>query len=153
MQARSFKLFWYYWLVVAVFGVIGFGLALIFLPNLMQDFFNWFLATFANKNTAFGGEAKDYIVFVYGIVGGVMIGWGVSLLALLFGSFRQGERSGWNALALSVLGWYIFDSGFSIVSGFAGNLIFNTAFLVLFAVPLVATYKSFYGSLTPAKNF
>ena len=56
------------------------------------------------------------------------------------------SREGWFTITVSVLAWFIPDTAFSLWSGFWQNAVFNTVFVVLFAIPLAATYRAFPAS-------
>jgi len=135
---------WWGWLLLATLGVALFGLALIILPEAMQRFFGWVLFSGQHAPIELSARANEYVIFIYGVLGAVMVGWCVTLLALLLGPFRRGERAGWDTLALSITTWYVIDSGWSLWSGFWENAALNTLFLLLFAIPLAATYRAFH---------
>ena len=142
--------FWQRWLIVVTVGVIVYGFSFILLPDLTQSLFNIIFFSSADASRQFSDQANDYIAFAHGVLGAVMIGWMVALLPILTGTFREGERSSWNAIAFSVLVWYVVDTAFSLYSGVPANALFNTAFLVLFAIPLVATYRHFQRGTNPS---
>jgi hypothetical protein len=133
--------FWWRWLVAVTGGVMVFSLSLILLPQTIQSIFNPF---FFPPSTRFDADASRYINFLYALLGAVMIGWMVTVLFVLMGAFRRGERAAWNAVTLSIVTWYLIDSSVSILSGFAANAVLNTVFLALFIIPLAATYRQFY---------
>jgi multisubunit Na+/H+ antiporter MnhE subunit len=140
---KRVNLFWWYWLLVVTDGVILFGLAFILLPDVMKAFFNWLLFSSTHVDTQFSPEAVSYQSFVYGVLGAVMVGWGVALFLMIFNFWRRGEFVSWYSLATSIFIWYVIDSGFSISKGYVENTISNTVFFVLYAIPLAATYKAF----------
>ncbi len=141
-------LFWWRWLVLAACGVLLFGLSFVVLPDLTQRFFNLLLFSSTQRNPAFSDAAVAYITLAYAVLGAVMFGWAIALLYALFGPFRRGLREGWNAVAVSLAAWFIPDTTFSLRSGFWQNAALNLVFAVLFAIPLVATYKAFHGRPT-----
>lgn len=69
------------------------------------------------------------------VMGGVMFGWGLTLLAI----FRAVGADGriWRGVSWAVLGWFVVDSSLSVATGLAGNAIANMLFLVQFLVPAV----------------
>jgi hypothetical protein len=111
------------------------------LPDLTQSLFNILFFSSPDASRLFSDQANDYIAFAHGVLGAVMIGWMVALMSLILGAF--GQRSTWNAITFSALTWYVVDTGFSLYSGVVANALFNTVFLVLFAIPLAATYGQF----------
>ena len=136
--------FWWYWLIVAACGVIVFSLDMIIAPNLVQQqFFDAMFFSSAQMQTVFSDTAALYILFIYRVLGAVMVGWMISLLFILAGPFRQGQREGWYAVTVSIMVWFLIDSGFSISTGFWQNAVFNVIFFVLFIIPLAATYRRF----------
>lgn len=137
---------WWRWLVLVVCGVMIFSLGMVVAPNLIQQFFDIMFFSSSQAHTAFGDAATSYIKFVYGVLGAVMIGWMTTLLCILVGSFRRGEREAWWAVATSIVVWFTIDSGLSVLTGFWQNAVFNTLFLILFVIPLAATYQHFNGS-------
>jgi hypothetical protein len=134
---------WWYWLVIVTCGVTIFSISLVILPDFMQLFFNAMLFSSSQAHTTFGEIAYSYIKFLYGILGAVMVGWSVALLFILAGPFYRGQREAWYAITVSVLVWFMLDSSLSISAGFWQNAVFNTMFLIFFAIPLVATYRYF----------
>ncbi|WP_193199869.1 hypothetical protein [Nostoc sp. MG11] len=134
---------WWYWLVIVTCGVTIFSISLVILPDFMQLFFNAMLFSSSQAHTTFDEIAYSYIKFLYGILGAVMVGWSVTLLFILAGPFHRGQREAWYAMTVSVLVWFVLDSSLSISSGFWQNAVFNTMFLIFFAIPLVATYRYF----------
>jgi hypothetical protein len=62
-------------------------------------------------------------------------------MAIVVGSLRPGAGAAWKTLALSITLWFIIDSGYSLATGVAAHALFNVGFLILFAVPLAATYQ------------
>lgn len=131
--------FWVRWLLAGLVGVGAFGMALVLLPGPMQSLFN--IVAFGAPDTpaAFGVEATAYLAFVYGVLGAVMAGWSIALLAIVHGPFRRGERWAWGAVTGSLGLWFVVDTTFSLVSGFPGNAVLNCVFALVLAVPLIAT--------------
>ncbi len=71
-----------------------------------------------------------------------MVGWGTALVLVVRGPFASGAAIGWRIIAVSVTAWFVLDTAYSLWSGFWQNAVLNVVFLVLFAVPLAATYNS-----------
>lgn len=83
------------------------------------------------------GPPHDYVRFVYGVLGAVIIGWMATIAAILRGPFRRRETWAWWAVAGALLLWFVVDTTLSIVLGFMGHALFNTGFLVAMGVPLI----------------
>ncbi|MBX9796246.1 hypothetical protein [Sphingomonas sp.] len=77
----------------------------------------------------------------FGVLGGVMCGWGVTLFAAFQAAERiAGDARGiWRWLLASILFWFAVDSTLSVATGFALNAVMNVGFLVALALPLFAT--------------
>lgn len=132
--------FWQRWLIVVTGGVIVYGLMLILLPQTTHTLFNTLFFASSESIRRIGTDSSHYVALVYGVLGAVIIGWMVTIMALLISSFPTQPRNTWNIITLSVVTWYIIDSGFSLVIGSLAHVLFNTGFFVLFAVPLIALY-------------
>ena len=92
---------WYRWLQVAVGILMIFGISMVLAPDWIRTFFS--LIVYGSPGaieTGFPAGANDYIVLVHGVLGAVMFGWGLTLLLVLMGPFRRGEKEGWNMFAL-----------------------------------------------------
>lgn len=133
--------FWRRWLMGVTGGVIVYGLSLILLPGVARGLFNGLFFSSPEMAHLFIEETNIYTVFAHSILGAVLVGWMLTFMCILLWSFRPGNRDAWNTLVVSVVGWYIIDTGYSLYAGVMAHAVFNTAFLVLFAVPLAATYR------------
>lgn len=136
-------IFWRRWLVVACLLVLMFGAALVVLSTPAQEAFE--STYFAPRSAVpLSPDAVDYTAFMGAVLGSVMVGWAALLLFVLNGPFRRQEPAGWNMLAVSLLAWFVPDTAYSLFSGFWQNAVLNTVVLVLFAIPLAATYTRFH---------
>ncbi|MDO8578124.1 MAG: hypothetical protein Q7R50_02970 [Dehalococcoidales bacterium] len=139
-------IFWWRWLVVAAIAELLFGLSLVTLPHSTQQFFNFLFFSSDQGAPIFEVAAVNYITFVCAVLGAVMCGWAVLLLYVLIGPFRRGLSEGWNMIAVSLGAWFVPDTVISLWSGFWQNAVLNLVFGILFAIPLVATYRAFHDS-------
>ena len=139
---------WIRWLIATSLFVAAFGLSMVVLPQIPESYFNFILFGEFAEHTRFSADAHDYIRFAYAVMGSLMAGWVVSLLALIVGPFRRGERSAWITIAVSVGVWFVLDSAASVALGFWQNAVSNVGFAVLFAIPLLATYRTFFPTAT-----
>lgn len=135
--------FWWRWLVGVDIGVMLFGLTLVLFPSLARQAFSLMVFSDPSVIDAFSFEAANYITLSHGVMGSVMFGWGAAMMFTLFSQFREGVRVGWLNLAVSVGLWYLPDTYLSLQTGFWQNAILNTVFVILFAIPLAATYRMF----------
>jgi len=130
---------WINWLLAVAVGVVAFGLVLVLLPSLTRQGFSLLVYASAERIDEFGIEPARYISLAHAVLGGVMVGWGSALFYITRTLLARGSRIAWNLVALSVLAWFIPDTSYSLLSGYWQNALLNTVFLILFAVPLLAT--------------
>jgi hypothetical protein len=133
--------FWYRWLVAVTVGMMAFGLFMVLAPGLTRQGFSLMVYADADRIGEFGARAADYIELVHAVMGAVMFGWGTAMLLVLRGPFRRELREGWTILAVSLTAWFVPDTIFSLASGFWQNAVLNAVFLVLYGIPLAATYR------------
>lgn len=137
--------FWQRWLLIATVISAVYGLALLAFSGPMLSIYDGVLFAGVSTEARLGADAAAYIRFIFGVLGAVMTGWMSSLLVLAAGPFRRGEKSAWLAITLSVVVWFVVDSGFSLVAGYWQNAALNVGFAVIFAIPLGATFRHFFG--------
>ncbi|MEJ2391573.1 MAG: hypothetical protein P8019_09275 [Gammaproteobacteria bacterium] len=140
---RSSLPFWSLWLRLISAGVALFGLALVLAPGVARGGFALLLYGDAERLEQFGTEAIAYISLAHAVLGSVMLGWAVLLFLVAGGPFREARPHAWLILAVSVSAWFIPDTLFSVWSGFWPNAVLNVVLLLLFAIPLAATYGIF----------
>lgn len=134
--------FWVGWLLVVAGGVVLFGFVLVVAPEPARRAFSLLEFGDAQRLEAFDESAVQYISLAHAVLGGVMVGWGTALVLVVRGPFASGAAIGWRIIAVSVTAWFVLDTAYSLWSGFWQNAVLNVVFLVLFAVPLAATYNS-----------
>jgi hypothetical protein len=136
--------FWFRWLQFATIGVILYGAGLIVMPGLTLDFFSLiFFGGTGGFQARYSHEAIEYIKFIHGDLGSIILGWGVTFYLILSGPFRRAEMGGWAMLALPMAAWFVSGAVHSLYTGYRQNVIFNLVFLLLYAIPLMATRKCF----------
>ncbi len=123
---------------------MGFGVTLVVARALALEGFSLLVYGDPKHIAAFGAEAVEYIALVHAVLGAVMFGWGAALLLVARSLFAHGVREGWQIIAISIAVWFVPDTAFSLWSGFWQNAVLNVVFIVLFAVPLTATYRVFH---------
>ncbi|MBZ0318843.1 MAG: hypothetical protein K8L91_20675 [Anaerolineae bacterium] len=133
---------WRRWLIVVTIGVMVYAAGLMLLPQTMHGLFNALFFADSKQVRRIGEDNVEFIQLVYGVLGAVMIGWMVTLLALMRHNFQTDPRGIWQILVLSIGVWFVVDSGFSVVTGFVEHAVFNMGFLVLYAIPLVGMGRS-----------
>ncbi len=129
----------------AALVVIALSAVLLLAPALGLGFFDWVYFAGAAEATPLGAEADAYLRFTNGVLGAVMIGWMLLIMALARGPFRRGEAFAWNLIAASMATWFVVDTTFSLANGVFGNALLNLGTLIMFAVPLALSRSQFQG--------
>jgi hypothetical protein len=142
VAAQPIRKLWANWLVVWVEFVGAFGAVMLLSRAFTTQFFNWVVFGSTDSPSTFSPEALDYLRLTFVVMSAVMVGWAALLWFVARGPFRAGERWAWTALTVSIIGWYVLDSTFSLIAGFPENAILNTVFVAGSIPPLVATRPS-----------
>lgn len=145
---KGIALFWWRWLVAVTVSIMAFGIGMVLLPDLTRQFFGLLVYSSSEGISAFGGPAVVYVTLAHGVMGAVIFGWGTALLFIVLGPLRRASFEAWLALAVSLAAWFVLDTALSLWLGFWQNAIFNTVFIVLFAIPLAAMYRLCRGAST-----
>lgn len=145
-EATRPSAFWVTWLSLVSVGVALFGAILVIAPVLARIGFSWLVYSDPKHIDNFNPQVIDYISLAHAVLGAVMFGWGVLLAFVVRTWFNRGVREAWLAVTLSVVAWFVPDTTYSLWSGFWPNAVLNVVFLVLFAVPLLATRSAFHGT-------
>jgi len=111
--------------------IAGAGLALIIMGLVWPDAMAWLYRLAGPGTTTEFGPAAMLGVAIYG---GVMVGWGSTLV--LLGKGRPTEM----AVGIGVLAWWVTDSAASIASGYPLNVVGNLGFLAVFMPLLIALW-------------
>jgi hypothetical protein len=133
--------FWRYWLIAVTIGVMLFGATMVVAPNLTRQLFGVLFFSSPEAINGFDNQAVAYISLIHAVLGAVMFGWGTAILFIVLGPFSRISSEAWLTLVVSLAAWFIPDTLFSFWSGFWQNAVLNIVFIVLFAIPLVATYR------------
>ena len=88
------------------------------------------------------GLPREHVLFVYGVLGSVLVGWMVLLAAVAAGPLRSGAPWARSALAASVGTWFVLDTGFSLAVGSWQHAVFNLGFLAALGVPVAGCLLS-----------
>jgi hypothetical protein len=88
-----------------------------------------------------GGEAIAFtpaLRFSLGLMGAITIGWAVMIYGVMRVAFTLGSqgRPLWDAITSGLIAWYVIDGICSIATGFALNIIPNTALAAMYLVGL-----------------
>lgn len=140
-MAHTSLQFWQRWLLATTTLTIVFGLLLMLAPRFARESFSWLFYASPTHIDAFGAEAVRYITFMHGALGAAIVGWGIVLTCVALGPFGRGTREGWTAIAASLAGWFVPDVAVSLWFGFWQNVALDGVFAVLYAAPLIGTWR------------
>ena len=140
--------FWYKWLFGVSIVITIFGCVLAFFPqSSIVDFAinNQVDPVFWENGQVPDGAAR-FQAWVYGVLGATIAGWGIFMMFLIRISFSRRNKWAWNCIAASFAVWYVIDSSLSAYFGVFFNVLFNTALLIVVALPLIFTRRHFSNS-------
>lgn len=137
--------FWKTWMTVWSWGVILFGAVLAAggLPG-TDGALAWLYSLLGNLSPETLDLDAPGMRFSVALMGAVTIGWGLTILLLLPAIHAAGAPA-WRGLTLALAVWYVIDGALSAATGFALNIVPNTALAVAYLVPVMAS-----GALRPA---
>lgn len=144
MDEKRFR-FWQKWLTWANVMTVGVGLLVAFAGN--SIFFAPHNA--GTREVFFEGQALTPEVlalknWLFGIIGGTIVGFHLLMIMLSENAFKRRERWAYYTMWLGLLSWFVIDSGISLYYGAVHNLyLINLVALVLIGLPLVMTRKAF----------
>jgi len=139
-------IFWFRWLQILTIVMILFGAMMLVTPDVTLGLFSMiFYGEPGGFQARYPAEAIEYMRFIHGDLGSTIVGWGVTAYLALNGPFRRVDSGGWIMLVTPLVVWFVTGAGYSIYAGFWRNAVFNTLFLVLYSIPLLATRKCFNG--------
>ncbi|MCY7315487.1 MAG: hypothetical protein LH480_07670 [Rubrivivax sp.] len=121
-------------LQAACAGTVVFGAVLMLAPGLARAGFSLLMFGDAAVIDAWPAAARSHATLLHGVLGAVMVGWGLALWLLIRGPVDA--RRGWQIVAVSVLAWYVPDSVFSLAAVALPNVALKTAFLLPYAAGL-----------------
>lgn len=143
MQDTRFY-FWQKWLTYAnVFTVIV-GLLIAFAGNsLVFEIHNDYTRDIFFSGE-FSPEALKFKNWLFGVIGGTIVGFHVLMIMISENSFKRKEKWAYQAMWYGLLSWFVIDSSVSIYYQAIYNVVLINLFaLVLIGIPLVATRKEF----------
>lgn len=123
-------------LALVVAALAAFGVALVLLPGPITTLFAWIAYGSTGAVHAFGPDALAYVQLVHAILGAVTVGWALTLVGIVARLARREPELAWWLVAAPALAWFVLDTGYSLVSGFWRNAVFNSLFAVALALPL-----------------
>lgn len=135
--------FWRAWLRIWCIGTIGLGAAFAAAawPGADGPARFYYDAVFWPIDGASVLDPQE-LRFTIGVLGAVMIGWGVSVYGVIGTVFARsadgGDGAVWRALTLGLAAWFVVDGAISLFLG-PFNVVANIVFLVAWLIPMLAT--------------
>lgn len=129
---------WFKYLQRLSLAMAAFGAFIVLVPAASAALFGVMVYGKAAFPQDFTPEAKDYIRLAHSVMGAFMLGWFITLRWVL-GAAQQGIPGAWRTAVLAFSGWYLLDTGYSLLSGFWQNAALNTVIAVPFALGFART--------------
>ena len=145
MNEPAFR-FWQRWLLYASLSFCAFGVVVALSPNapFLGPWNDAVARTFYAG--AEPGEAAAFRAFILGPLGGTIAGSYLLQSFIAAVPFARRERWAWWATLGGLALWFVVDSALSLAHGAAFNVVLiNLAPLAVYAPPLVATRRAFFG--------
>ena len=134
-------------LEVASYATGALGFAMVCLPQVSMPIFEWMLYKSRGIPIPYDHTLYRHNHFIYGVAGGVVAGWAVSLYyAIQSDAFRRGKPEGLKSILAPLCTWFVLDSSVSIYTGHWPNAVLNTACAAAFGIPLLVIKKYFNDS-------
>lgn len=145
MSPKSFR-FWQRWLTYSNIAAVIVGFVCAFAGNSI------FLQPHndATREVFFGGkpfppEALLMKNWLFGIIGGTIVGFHLLMIGISEFAFKKGEKWAYWTLVLGLLSWFAVDSSVSIYYGAVHNVtLINLVALIGVGLPLVASFRHFH---------
>lgn len=131
--------FWRAWLIVWCGSVVVFGLVLAG---------GAFEATSGPVRLIFEGlqgpgelDLDPAMRFSLAVMGGVSIGWAVTMLMVILAAIQLGDRARpiWVGLTVGLAVWFVIDSSLSVATGFGLNVVPNTVLIATYLIAVLAS--------------
>lgn len=142
MPSRLGRLAWVV-MLVADAGIVLYGVLAVATPSLLTAGYERYSGTSWTSLAARAPETAAYLLLVYRMVGGLNVALGITLISLIVGPFRRGERWAWfTLLGGNVLGFGV-PMTYDQITGAIG--FFEVLEVVAIAAVLVALALSARG--------
>ncbi|MBE7437156.1 MAG: hypothetical protein HS115_01785 [Spirochaetales bacterium] len=137
--------FWRKWLLYCNILIVGLGVLIAFAGNsiLFEMHNSGSRATFF-EGKEFPADVLAFKNWLFGIIGGTIVGFHILMIFLIAEPFRRRERWSYQALWAGLLSWFVIDSSVSLFYGAVYNVVLiNLVALVSIGLPLVMTARAF----------
>lgn len=138
-------IFWQKWLTYANVLTILVGIFVAFAGNsIFFEVHNDYTNEVFFNASELEPEVLKLKNWLFGIIGGTIIGFHVLMVMISENSFKNKETWAYKAMWFGLISWFIVDSGISFYYGAIHNIVLiNLAALILIGLPLVMTRKVF----------
>lgn len=138
--------FWQKWLLVVSLYHIVFGLLLAFFSQsaFMDTALNRYFDSIFWPNNQLVAGTIQYKAWSSAVLGAVIVSWALLIAFITWYPFRSREKWAWHSIAFAVICWFVIDTACSLYYDVAVNAVFNLFTLLLFALPLLFTWKYFF---------
>ncbi len=138
--------FWQKWLLIFGIYLSIFGIVLAFFSNteLMNFIFNNQIDPVFWENVKLQQNIISFRSWIYGVLGAVISGWGVTIAFIAHYPFREKQKWAWNCIFVGAMLWFIIDMIITIKYMVGFNILFNCILLIFMLIPLVFTYNQFH---------
>lgn len=126
---------WIRWLEFVLIVVLAYSLLLVVAGTVAGSLFS--LLGFGPPEAIDTDEIRSYLKLPYMVLGAVLAGWTFTMLQLVRGPLRDGATWVVPLMGRSLALWFVLDTGMSLVLGYPTHALFNLAFGVALAIPLV----------------
>jgi hypothetical protein len=90
------------------------------------------------------GAVRKYQAWIFGVLGGTMAGWGLTVALVVANAFSTRQAWVWWSVTLGTGLWYVLDTGQSLRYRVFANALINTIVLLALAIPLASTFGEFH---------
>lgn len=129
---------WDRWLQVALVGVMIYSAMLVVAGRPAGRLFDLLGFGMHQAGIAPHTSQEQHVLLVYGVLGSVLLGWMATLLLIASGPLRDREYWAWTTFTTAFALWFTVDTTFSLIIGAPTHALFNVAFLLAIAPPLIA---------------
>ncbi len=138
-------IFFQRWLLVVSFIICTFGLLMSFLSGtILFSFFNEQINSVFWNTATVSPEIQRFQLWIYGVLGAVMLGWGIFSAFIAYYPFKQKEKWSWLCVAAGVTVWFLIDTTLSLYYGVIVNALLNISIFISIIIPLLFTWKDFF---------
>ena len=140
---NKFK-FWQRWLLVVSYVIIVLGLLMAFSRfTLFFELFDMQFNPIFFGNKSITPEISRFQIWNFGVLGAVLISWGVFFVFIVRYPFYKKEKWAWNCIFIATLLWFIIDTSYSAYYLVYLNVALNIVLFITIILPLIFTKRNF----------